>query len=132
MSGTVAKFELNDEQIKQLQEALKNYNDGCGHVFHEYLLNQGSDIIEDNIQDLIHPSGRKWKGKPAASKSASKTRVFQVENGSVTTEIVIKLKKSYVYLVFPDHKQGFLQDAVDKSTNRIMGELLDLLERKDK
>ena len=127
MRGTFAKLNLDAEQIKTLQTTLKEYGANCDNAFHEYLMNHGADIIESNIQKLIHPSNHNWKGKPEASKTASKDRVFEVVDGDVPSEIIIKLRKKYVYLIYPDHKQGFLQDAVDNSVDRILKDLIDLL-----
>lgn len=127
MAGTVAKFELDYEQVNQLRTAIKSYGDGAEDAIHAYLVSKGSDIIETNIQGLIHPSGRKWKGKPGSATTASKKRVFGLKDGSVPTEIIIKLLSRYVYLIYPDLKQGFLQDAVDKSTDRILKDLIDIL-----
>jgi HK97 gp10 family phage protein len=90
-------FTLEAEQIEQLQEAMANYAGHAGKVIDEVLHKQGAELIKDGIMQLLPASGRTWKGKKPAARSA---KPFTQENGSLS--VTILTKSAYDYLYFPD------------------------------
>lgn len=121
-------FTLEAEQVERLQEAMSNYAGYAGKAVDEVLHNQGAKLITEEIMNLLPASGRTWKGKKAAARSA---KPFTQENGKMS--VTIKTKSAYNYLYFPDDGtntknhigfQGkpreFMQKGAKNQTARIM------------
>lgn len=90
-------FTLEAAQIERLQKAMANCAGYAGRTIDDVLHNEGGRIINDSIMNLLPASGRNWKGKKAAARSA---KPFTQENGSLS--VTIKTKSAYHYLYFPD------------------------------
>lgn len=121
-------FTLEAEQVEQLQTAMANYAGYAGKAIDEVLHNKGGELIRDEIMQLLPASGRTWKGKKPAARSA---KPFTQENGKMS--VTIKTKSAYNYLYFPDDgtntknhigfhgkPREFMQKGAKNQTARIM------------
>lgn len=85
---------------------------------------EAANIVEDNISSLLPFSNRNWKGKAAP---ASQSQPFKSDNSELLT-LIIKTKKKYNYLYFPDDgrntlrhfgNQHFMKRGADASVSTI-------------
>lgn len=90
-------FSLTTEQIDDLTVRVKAYGDGAEDAVNEVFESYGVPEVKSSIQELIHPSNRRWKGKKA---SATKGNPFVHKLGNVS--FIISSKSAYNYLYFPD------------------------------
>lgn len=90
-------FTLNIEQVERLQQTMQQYGTGTGQTVDEVLHNEGGKLIQEEIMRLLPASGRKWRGKKTAAKSAQPFRQF---DGPLS--VTISTKTAYNYLYFPD------------------------------
>ena len=90
-------FELDADQFDELMQAMQDYGDGALEKVSETLRESGEDIYQ-RINELIHPSGRKWKGKAGAANVSYWPLIKQDDALSVT----VTTKSRYSYLYFPD------------------------------
>lgn len=94
MSGT---FRLDVADIEKLQAAMEEYQGDVESSINDVLHNQGGSLIQESIRRLIPVSGKTWKGKaPAAKTAKSLTSV----NGNLS--VTVTTTKKYQYLYFPD------------------------------
>jgi len=91
------KFSMDQvESFDRLQAVMDQMNNP-GPLIDKVLHNRGADEIKKNIQLLLPVSGRHWKGKKTAAKSAKPFRQ-EFDDMSVMTRTI----KNYHYLYFPD------------------------------
>ena len=90
-------FRLDAKEFERLQNAIKNFPGEAEEVINDVLHTEGSQLIQDAIRNLMPESGREWKGKKAAAKSA---RSLTDTKGNLFVEV--KTTNNYQYLYFPD------------------------------
>lgn len=90
-------LDLFVRQFDELQEAMKAYEGNVEITINDVLHNEAGGLLHDEIKRLMPVSGRKWKGKKPAAKNANSLTAV---NGNLY--IMIKSKKPYHYLYFPD------------------------------
>ena len=66
----MAVFRVDATEFERLQNAIKNFPGDAETVINEVLHGEGSQLIQDSIRNLMPVSGREWKGKKPAAKSA--------------------------------------------------------------
>lgn len=91
------RFALDAKQIEKLQKAIEGYAGRAGEAIDEVLHTQGANLIKEEITRLLPASGRTWKGKAAAAKTAQPFAQQDVSMG-----VVVYSKPKYNYLYFPD------------------------------
>ena len=92
-----ATFSLDTESYNKLFELMKSLQGEAPRTVNDVLWNEGGQLINEAIINLLPVSGKRWKGKrPAASSSAP----FTQENGELS--VTLKTKSAYNYLYFPD------------------------------
>lgn len=111
--------------LDRLEEAMDAYGVGAGELVNEYLADEGCKRIAAHIPDLIHASGRKWKGKTTSATKAPYTSVFFGSIRRQDSTLVVKSNYRYNYLYFPDDgnntkrhagmQQFMLQGAEDQA-----------------
>lgn len=102
MKITIADFD-------ELQTAIKEYAGNAEEAINDVLHNQGGELIQNSIRNLIPVSGRTWKGKaPAAKKGKSLT--------SVNSNLAVKVTNTpkYGYLYFADDGSNTKNHAGNK------------------
>lgn len=90
-------FKLDAAEFDRLTERIKEYQGDAENAINEVLWGEGGQRIHDTIMDLLPSSGRTWRGKPRAAKSAAP---FTQENENLS--VTIRTKGAYNYLYFPD------------------------------
>ena len=93
----MAVFRVEAQEFERLQTAIKNFPGDAETAINEVLHGEGSQLIKDSIKNLMPVSGREWKGKKAAAKSANSLTDMK---GNLYVET--KSTSSYNYLYFPD------------------------------
>lgn len=93
----MAVFRVDATEFERLQNAIKNFPGEAESVINEVLHSEGSQLIQDAIRNLIPVSGREWKGKKTAAKSAKSLTDLK---GNLFVEVTTT--KNYQYLYFPD------------------------------
>lgn len=127
-------FEIKQEDIIRLQEAMVRFGNESENAINDYLMGIGANIGVRSIISLLPTSGRTWKGK---GKSAKSGNPFQSD--FVNLGFSIRSKKKYNYLYFPDQAAGtslgnspleFMDRGLDKVYNNIVDGLLKSLQIK--
>jgi hypothetical protein len=90
-------FSLDAENYNRLYELMKSLEGQAPKTVNEILWNEGGPLINEAIINLLPVSGRRWKGKKPAAKSAAP---FTQENDDLS--VTLKTKSAYNYLYFPD------------------------------
>lgn len=119
-------FELDASALDSLQQAMKEYTGNTEDAVNEILHEQAGPMIQESIRNLIPVSGRTWKGKKKAAKSANSLKTIN-SNLAVT----ITTTSNYQYLYFPNdgtstknhvgNKQFFA-----KGTEKVTDEIINL------
>lgn len=126
-------FQINVIEFDRLHHALRNYQGNTEKAINEVLHEEVSPLVQEAIQRLIPVSGKKWKGKKPAAKTAKSLRDIKA-NVSLT----VTTTKNYQYLYFPDDgtsttrhvgNQQFFQKGgesqQDEIVNRCIRKLVD-------
>ncbi len=93
----MAVFRFDATEFDRLQNAIKNFPGDAEEVINDVLHTEGSQLIQDAIRNLMPESGRTWKGKKPAAKSAKSLTDLK---GNLFVEV--RATKNYQYLYFPD------------------------------
>lgn len=93
----MASFKLDAADFDRLANLIKEYPDHAVKAINKVLWNEGGQIINDAIMDLLPRSGRSWSGKLPAAKSAAP---FTQKNERLS--VTIRTIGDYHYLYFPD------------------------------
>lgn len=119
-------FSLEDKEMQKLAESIQSYPDYAGQVINDVLWNKGGALIQEGIMPLLPTSGRTWRGKKPAAKTAAP---FTQENASLS--VTVKTKNGYHYLYFPDdgsntRKHAGNQQFMLGGAEAKQGEIIDL------
>lgn len=90
-------FTMKADDFDRLTARIKEYGDGAEDVINEEFQGYGIPKVKESIQAIIHPSGRKWKGK-----KASATRGAPFQHKAVNLGFIVQAKSAYNYLYFPN------------------------------
>lgn len=88
---------IDPTEFDRLQKAMSEYSGNVEEAINEVLHNEVGGSIEESIRRLMPVSGRKWKGKKAAAKTAKSLRQLPAN-----LELTVKSSKPYQYLYFPN------------------------------
>lgn len=120
----MAVFRFDAKDFERLQNAIKNFPGDAEKVINEVLHDEGSQLIQDSIRNLMPVSGREWKGKKTAAKSAK-----SLTDTKGNLFVVVRTTNNYNYLYFPDdgtntrkhagNQQFFLKGAEAKQEDII-------------
>lgn len=128
----MARFEMDAKEVERLFNTVKNFPGNAEKSINEVFHNDAPPIVSEEIKRLMPVSGKSWKGKAPAAKSA-KSLTDETANLSFT----VKTTGKYHYLYFPDDgtntkrhvgNQQFFQrggenkqtEIVDRCINRIV------------
>ncbi|EGC8431287.1 hypothetical protein H9185_001166 [Listeria monocytogenes] len=93
----MARFDMDSTEIERLFNAIRNFPGNAEKSINEIFHNDAPPLVSEEIKRLMPVSGRMWKGKPQAAKSA-KSLTDETANLSFT----VKTTGTYHYLYFPD------------------------------
>ncbi len=130
----MARFEMDAKEVERLFNTVKNFPGNAEKSINEVFHNDAPPIVSEEIKRLMPVSGKSWKGKAPAAKSA-KSLTDETANLSFT----VKTTGKYHYLYFPDDgtntqrhvgNQQFFQrggenkqtEIVDRCINRIVND----------
>lgn len=120
----MATFELDAQELDELQQKMEEYGEGAARQINDVLHGEGAKEINDQIMRILPASGRHWKGKKAPASTA---QPFTQEDGMLS--VTIKTVSTYNYLYFPDDgsntkkhagNQQFMASGTESASNRIM------------
>ena len=93
----MARFEMDSKEVDRLYGALKNFPGNAEEAINEVFHNDAPPLVSEEIKRLMPVSGKMWKGKKPAAKTA-KSLTDEKANLSFT----VKTTGAYHYLYFPD------------------------------
>lgn len=121
MSGTL---DLEADQFDGLMASMRKFGEGAADIVSDVIHSSG-DEIKREIDDLIHPSGRTFKGHTSSAKGAS----WQRYDTSEALAITVAATSSRRYLYFPDDgssterhygDQQFMRRGAEAAAPRIL------------
>lgn len=101
---------LDCSKIDELQKHMDDYEVNSRQIINDVIHNYAPDIIKNNIQLLVPASGRRWRGKKKAARSAQPWK----EDNSEMLETTIRSQNGYHYLYFPDDGSNTYNHAGNK------------------
>lgn len=132
-----AKFSLAAHDLDALQQAMVAYEGDTERAINEVLHNEAGSLIYEEINPLINPSGRTFKGHSSSATVSAWPFYDTTKNLAVT----VRTKAKWDYLYFPDDgsntgthagNQRFFErggeKAVPEVAERCMSALTDLWE----
>lgn len=127
-----AKFEVDYEDIKLLEERLKELPDKAEQVINDVLHKEGAALVTRGITQLMPTSDA--RKKHAKDANWSKTLTENLGFTIVSRGGAAKNKGSYGYLVFPDEGRGrsnpIEQDFTGRAVEAATPQLLKLMQNK--
>lgn len=127
------QFILDDHQAEQLEETIKQYQEGAEGKINKYLHGKGYEAFEKSIYNAMPESGRKWRGKKKAARTA---KSLQDKNKGEKLAVTIKAATAYGYLYFPNDgsntekhngNQQFFEKGVEAKTEEAINDMIELL-----
>lgn len=119
-----ATFSIEEGEFARLMDSMKEYGAGAAEVVTEVVHSSGEDIYRE-IDPLIHPSGRTFKGHTSSAKGAR----WQRYDTSEPLAITVASTASRRYLYFPDDgsntqrhygDQQFMRRGAEAAAPRIL------------
>lgn len=90
-------LKINFSDTEKLQAVMKAYQGEVETAINDVLHNEAAPLAEEAIQRLIPVSGKHWKGKAPAAKTAKSLR-----NIPANLAVTVTTEKKYQYLYFPN------------------------------
>lgn len=97
----MARFEMDTKEIERLHKAIRNFPGDAEKSINEVFHNDAPPIVSESIKRLIPTSGRNWRGKAPAAKSA-KSSVTERKDERGNLSFAVGTTGKYHYLYFPD------------------------------
>lgn len=122
MGAKTEWFKLEGEDV--LGDLIDSYKDDGIRVINDVLHNEGAEVIQRNIENILPVSGRRWNRK---KKAASAAKPFGHRDSLLA--VTITSRGGYHYLYFPDdgentkrHAGGqhFMMRGAEESEDRII------------
>ena len=124
------RFDIKDEGIARLQQAVQNFGEGAEQAISDYLENEANEIFSRSIENLIPVSDR--------FKVHARNSNPLIGEMQGVSSLYIHTKKPYHYLYFPDQGEGtskrspaheFMEGGVDNQYDTVVNGLIDALIR---
>lgn len=93
----MSSYQIEYVDLETLGERIAGYPGDAEAAINEVLHKKAFLPLTESIKELIHPSGRNWKGK---KKAAKETQPFVQRNENLAVQV--KSRSAYNYLYFPD------------------------------
>ena len=125
----VVNFKYDVDELEEMFSRYDKAEDVINDVLHKF----GAELIKKEISNILPVSGRHWRGKAKAAKSA---KPFNQLNRNLT--VIVKSKSKYNYLYFPDDgsntirhfgNQRFMEKGAENASDEIIDTILDRLVR---
>ena len=118
---------LETKKIEKLQQAMIDFQGDTEKTINEVFHGEAAGWIQDSIQRFMPVSGRQWKGKRPAAKTANSLKDRdKTSNLSVT----VGTKPDWNYLYFPDdgtntRKHAGNQQFFKRGGEAVSGKIVD-------
>lgn len=125
-------FELDAKDLESLQQSISSYEGSAESAINEVLHDDAGPLINEEINPLINPSGRTFKGHSKSAKNSPWPRYDTDKN----LEITVGTKSKWHYLYFPDDgsntrrhagNQHFFERGAEKAAPKVVARCLDVL-----
>lgn len=93
----MARFEMDSDEAYRLFETVKNFPGNAEEAINEVFHNEAPQMVAEEIKLLMPVSGKMWKGKKPAAKTAN-----SLTDEKANLAFTVKTKGDYHYLYFPD------------------------------
>lgn len=97
----MARFEMDSKEIERLFNAIRNFPGNAEKSINEIFHNDAPPLVSEEIKRLMPVSGRMWKGKAPAAKTA-KSSVTERKDEMKNLTFAVGTTGKYHYLYFPD------------------------------
>lgn len=105
----MARFEMDSKEVDRLFGALKNFPGNAEEAINEVFHNDAPQMVAEEIKLLMPVSGKMWKGKKPAAKTAN-----SLTDEKANLAFTVKTKGDYHYLYFPDDGTNTRRHAGDQ------------------
>lgn len=92
---------MDTKEIERLYNTIKNFPGNAEESINEVFHNDAPPLVSDSIKRLIPTSGRQWKGKTPAAKTANSS-VTERKDERRNLSFAVGTTTKYHYLYFPD------------------------------
>ena len=93
----MSTFSLEDGDFERLLESMQRFGEGASEVINTVIHDSGDEIYRE-IDPLIHPSGRTFRGHTSSAQGSHWQRYDTSESMAIT----VSTTASRRYLYFPD------------------------------
>ncbi|MBQ9785060.1 MAG: hypothetical protein IJW29_06455 [Clostridia bacterium] len=127
-----AEFGIDVKDFDRLQQAIADYGGNAEDAINRVLHEEAGPLIYEEINPLINPSGRKFKGHAKSAKNSP----WPLYDTSANLAVTVKTKAKWGYLYFPDDgsntrkhagNQHFFQRGGDKAAPKVVDRCLNVL-----
>ena len=105
----MARFEMDSKEVDRLFGAIQQFPGNAEEAINEVFHNDAPQMVAEEIKRLMPVSGKMWKGKKPAAKTAN-SLTDEKEN----LAFAVKTKGDYHYLYFPDDGTNTRRHAGDQ------------------
>lgn len=93
----MARFEMDTKEVERLYNAVKNFPGNAEQSINDVFHNDAPPLVSEEIKRLMPVSGKQWKGKAPAAKTAK-----SLTDEKSNLAFAVKTTGKYHYLYFPD------------------------------
>lgn len=93
----MAWFEMDAKEVERLYNTVKNFPGNAEKSINDVFHNEAPKLVSEEIKRLMPVSGKTWKGKAPAAKTA---KSLTEDKGNLS--FTVRSNGKYDYLYFPD------------------------------
>lgn len=93
----MARFEMDTQEVERLFNAVRNFPGMAEKSINEVFHTDAPPLVSEEIKRLMPTSGKQWKGKAPAAKTAK-----SLTDEKANLSFAVKTTGKYHYLYFPD------------------------------
>lgn len=93
----MAWFEMDAKEVERLYNTIKNFPGNAEKSINDVFHNEAPLLVQEEIKRLMPVSGKTWKGKAPAAKTA---KSLTEDKGNLS--FTVRSNGKYNYLYFPD------------------------------
>lgn len=104
---------MDTKEVERLFNAVKNFPQNAEEAINDVFHNEAPPLVSDSIKRLIPESGRTWKGKATAARTA-KSSVTERKDERGNLAFAVGTTAKYHYLYFPDDGENTRRHVGDQ------------------
>lgn len=97
----MAVFEFKTDEMERLFNTARNFPNIAEKAINDVFHNEAPPLVSEEIKRLIPVSGKNWKGKEPAARTA-RSPVAERKDEEKNLTFVVGTTNKYHYLYFPD------------------------------